>query len=85
MEKVEVKLSELSALVESGLNKKAIAEKLGLSEGMITKLLKEAGLKTKRDTLKYVLVDDAVKKVVEEAAQVVEEAPVPTAPATTEE
>lgn len=85
MEKVEVKLSELSALVESGLNKKAIAEKLGLSEGMTTKLLKEAGLKTKRDTLKYVLVDDAVKKVVEEAAQVVEEAPVPTAPATTEE
>ena len=46
MEKVEVKLSELSALVESGLNKKAIAEKLGLSEGMTTKLLKEAGLKT---------------------------------------
>lgn len=85
MEKVEVKLSELSALVESGLNKKAIAEKLGLSEGMTTKLLKEAGLKTKRDTLKYVLVDDAVKKVVEEAAQVVEEAPIPTAPATTEE
>lgn len=85
MEKVEVKLSELSALVESGLNKKAIAEKLGLSEGMTTKLLKEVGLKTKRDTLKYVLVDDVVKKVVEEAAQVVEEAPVPTAPATTEE
>lgn len=52
---------------------------------MTTKLLKEAGLKTKRDTLKYVLVDDAVKKVVEEAAQVAEEAPVPTAPATTEE
>ena len=85
MEKVEVKLSELSALVESGLNKKAIAEKLGLSEGMTTKLLKEAGLKTKRDTLKYVLVDDAVKKVVEEAAQVADETPVPTAPATTEE
>ena len=85
MEKVEVKLSELSALVESGLNKKAIAEKLGLSEGMTTKLLKEAGLKTKRDTLKYVLVDDAVKKVVEEAAQVADEAPVPTTPATTEE
>ena len=85
MKKVEVKLSELSALVESGLNKKAIAEKLGLSEGMTTKLLKEAGLKTKRDTLKYVLVDDAVKKVVEEAAQVADEAPVPTAPATTEE
>ena len=85
MEKVEVKLSELSALVESGLNKKAIAEKLGLSEGMTTKLLKEAGLKTKRDTLKYVLVDDAVKMVVEEAAQDADEAPVPTAPATTEE
>lgn len=85
MKKVEVKLSELSALVESGLNKKAIAEKLGLSEGMTTKLLKEAGLKTKRDTLKYVLVDDAVKKVVEEAAQVADETPVPTAPATTEE
>lgn len=85
MEKVEVKLSELSALVESGLNKKAIAEKLGLSEGMTTKLLKEAGLKTKRDTLKYVLVDDAVKKVVEEAAQIAKEALVPTAPATTEE
>lgn len=85
MEKVEVKLSELSALVESGLNKKAIAKKLGLSEGMTTKLLKEAGLKTKRDTVKYVLVDDAVKKVVEEAAQAVDEAPVPTAPATTEE
>ena len=81
MEKVEVKLSELSALVESGLNKKAMSEKLGLSEGMTTKLLKEAGLKTKRDTLKYVLVDDAVKKVVEEAAQVAED----TAPATTEE
>ena len=85
MEKVEVKLSELSALVESGLNKKAIAEKLGLSEGMTTKLLKEAGLKTKRDTLKYVLVNDAVEKVAEEAAQIAEEAPVPTAPATTEE
>ena len=84
MEKVEVKLSELSALVESGLNKKAIAEKLGLSEGMTTKLLKEAGLKTKRNTLKYVLVNDAVKKVVEEA-QVADEAPLPTAPATTEE
>ena len=83
MEKLEVKLSELSALVESGLNKKAIAEKLGLSEGMTTKLLKEAGLKTKRDTLKYVLVDDA-KKVVEEAAQVAEETPIPTAPATEE-
>ena len=84
MEKVEVKLSELSALVESGLNKKAIAEKLGLSEGMTTKLLKEAGLKTKRDTLKYVLVDDVVEKVVEEAAQVADETPVPTAPATEE-
>ena len=84
MEKVEVKLSELSVLVESGLNKKAIAEKLGLSEGMTTKLLKEAGLKTKRNTLKYVLVNDAVKKVVEEA-QVADEAPLPTAPATTEE
>lgn len=84
MEKLEVKLSELSALVESGLNKKAIAEKLGLSEGMTTKLLKEAGLKTKRDTLKYVLVDDVVEKVVEEAAQATDEAPVPTAPATEE-
>ena len=85
MEKVEVKLSELSALVESGLNKKAIAEKLGLSEGMTTKLLKEADLRTKRDTLKYVLVDDAVKKIIKEAAQVADEAPVPPAPATTEE
>ena len=84
MEKVEVKLSELSALVESGLNKKAIAEKLGLSEGMTTKLLKEAGLKTKRDTLKYVLVDDVVEKVVEEAAQAADEAPQTTAPATEE-
>ena len=84
MEKVEVKLSELSALVESGLNKKAIAEKLGLSEGMTTKLLKEAGLKTKRDTLKYVLVDDVVEKVVKEAAQATDEAPVPTASATEE-
>lgn len=84
MEKLEVKLSELSALVESGLNKKAIAEKLGLSEGMTTKLLKEAGLKTKRDTLKYVLVDDVVEKVVEEAAQATDEVPVPTAPATEE-
>ena len=81
MEKVEVKLSELSALVESGLNKKAIAEKLGLSEGMTTKLLKEAGLKTKRDTTKYVLVDDVAEKVLEEA-QVANETPVPTAPAT---
>ena len=78
MEKLEVKLSELSALVESGLNKKAIAEKLGLSEGMTTKLLKEAGLKTKRDTAKYILVNDVAEKVVEEVA----EAPVPTAPAT---
>ena len=85
MEKVEVKLSELSALVESGLNKKAIAEKLGLSEGMTTKLLKEAGLKTKRDTAKYVLVDDVAEKVVEELAQIAGEAPQPTAPATTEE
>ena len=85
MEKVEVKLSELSALVESGLNKKAIAEKLGLSEGMTTKLLKEAGLKTKRDTLKYVLVDDVVEKVVEEATQAADEAPQTTAPVTTEE
>ena len=84
MEKIEVKLSELSALVESGLNKKAIAEKLGLSKGMTTKLLKEAGLKTKRDTLKYVLVDDVVEKVVGEAAQATDEAPVPTAPATEE-
>lgn len=78
MEKVEVKLSELSALVESGLNKKAIAEKLGLSEGMITKLLKEAGLKTKRDTLKYVLVKDVTEEKVTEVAN---EAPVPTVPA----
>ena len=85
MEKVEVKLSELSALVESGLNKKAIAEKLGLSEGMTTKLLKEAGLKTKRDTLKYVLVDDVVEKVEEKATEVADEAPQTTAPATTEE
>ena len=85
MEKVEVKLSELSALVESGLNKKAIAKKLGLSEGMTTKLLKEAGLKTKRDTAKYVLVDDVAEKVVEELAQTAGEAPQPTAPATTEE
>ena len=84
MEKVEVKLSELSALVESSLNKKAIAEKLGLSEGKTTKLLKEAGLKTKRDTLKYVLVDDVVEKVVEETAQAADETPVPTAPATEE-
>ena len=76
MEKVEVKLSELSALVESGLNKKAIAEKLGLSEGMTTKLLKEAGLKTKRDTAKYILVNDV--------AQAADEAPVPTAPSTEE-
>ena len=76
MEKIEVKLSELSALVESGLNKKAIAEKLGLSEGMTTKLLKEAGLKTKRDTAKYILVDDV--------AQTADEAPVPTAPSTEE-
>lgn len=76
MEKVEVKLSELSALVESGLNKKAIAEKLGLSEGMTTKLLKEAGLKTKRDTAKYILVNDV--------AQTADEAPVPTAPSTEE-
>lgn len=82
MEKVEVKLSELSALVESGLNKKAIAEKLGLSEGMTTKLLKEAGLKTKRDTAKYILVNDVAEKVVEELAQTAGEAPVPTAPAT---
>ena len=81
MEKVEVKLSELSALVESGLNKKAIAEKLGLSEGMTTKLLKEAGLKTKRDTLKYVLVKDGTE---EKATEVAKEAPVPTAPATEE-
>lgn len=80
MGKVEVKLSELSALVESGLNKKAIAEKLGLSEGMTTKLLKEAGLKTKRDTAKYILVNDVAEKVVEELA----EAPVPTAPSTEE-
>ena len=80
MEKVEVKLSELSALVESGLNKKAIAEKLGLSEGMTTKLLKEAGLKTKRDTAKYVLVDDVAEKVVEAA----NEALLPTPPATEE-
>ena len=78
MEKVEVKLSELSALVESGLNKKAIAEKLGLSEGMTTKLLKEAGLKTKRDTLKYVLVKDVTEEKVTEVAN---EAPVPTVPA----
>ena len=85
MEKVEVKLSELSALVESGLNKKAIAEKLGLSEGMTTKLLKEAGLKTKRDTLKYVLVDDVVEKVVKEGPEVAKEVFVPTAPTTTEE
>lgn len=85
MKKVEVKLSELSALVGSGLNKKAIAEKLGLSEGMTTKLLKEAGLKTKRDTAKYVLVDDVAEKVVEELAQTADEAPQPTAPATTEE
>lgn len=85
MEKVEVKLSELSALVESGLNKKAIAEKLGLSEGMTTKLLKEAGLKTKRDTTKYILVDDVVEKVVEEGPEVVKEVFVPTAPTTTEE
>ena len=84
MKKVEVKLSELSALVGSGLNKKAIAEKLGLSEGMTTKLLKEAGLKTKRDTTKYILVDDVVEKVLEEA-QVADEAPIPTASATTEE
>ena len=76
MEKLEVKLSELSALVESGLNKKAIAEKLGLSEGMTTKLLKEAGLKTKRDTAKYILVNDV--------AQTADEAPVPTAPSTEE-
>ena len=82
MEKLEVKLSELSALVESGLNKKAIAEKLGLSEGMTTKLLKEAGLKTKRDTLKYVLVKDVTE---EKTTSVAEEAPVPTAPVTTEE
>ena len=82
MEKVEVKLSELSALVESGLNKKAIAEKLGLSEGMTTKLLKEAGLKTKRDTAKYVLIDDVV---VEKLAQAANEALQTTAPATTEE
>ena len=81
MEKVEVKLSELSALVESGLNKKAIAEKLGLSEGMTTKLLKEAGLKTKRDTLKYVLVKDVTE---EKATEVANEAPVPTVPATEE-
>ena len=78
MKKVEVKLSELSALVGSGLNKKAIAEKLGLSEGMTTKLLKEAGLKTKRDTAKYVLVDDVAEKVVEAA----NEALLPTPPAT---
>ncbi len=84
MKKVEVKLSELSALVESGLNKKAIAEKLGLSEGMTTKLLKEAGLKTKRDTAKYILVNDVAEKVVEELAQTAGEAPVPTAPATEE-
>ena len=51
---------------------------------MTTKLLKEAGLKTKRDTAKYVLVDDVVKKVLEEA-QVADEAPIPTASATTEE
>ena len=82
MEKVEVKLSELSALVESGLNKKAIAEKLGLSEGMTIKLLKEAGLKTKRDTLKYVLVKDVTE---EKATEVAEEVSVPTAPVTTEE
>ena len=68
MEKVEVKLSELSALVESGLNKKAIAEKLGLSEGMTTKLLKEAGLKTKRDTLKYILVKDVTEEKATEVA-----------------
>jgi len=85
MEKVEVKLSELSALVESGLNKKAIAEKLGLSEGMTTKLLKEAGLKTKRDTAKYILVNDVAEKVVEEVAQTADEAPQTTAPATTKE
>ena len=84
MEKVEVKLSELSALVESGLNKKAIAEKLGLSEGMTTKLLKEAGLKTKRDTAKYILIDDVAEKVVEELAQTAGEAPVPTTSATEE-
>ena len=85
MEKVEVKLSELLTLVESGLNKKAIAEKLGLSEGMTTKLLKEAGLKTKRDTLKYVLVDDVPEKVVKEGpTEVADETPVPTAPATEE-
>ena len=78
MEKVEVKLSELSALVESGLNKKAIAEKLGLSEGMTTKLLKEAGLKTKRDTLKYVLVKDVTE---EKATEVANEVSVPTVPA----
>ena len=81
MEKVEVKLSELSALVESGLNKKAIAEKLGLSEGMTTKLLKEAGLKTKRDTLKYILVKDVIE---EKATEIAKEVSVPTAPATEE-
>ena len=85
MEKVEVKLSELSALVESDLNKKASAKELGLSEEMTTKLLKEDGLKTKRDTAKYVLVDDVAEKVAEKLAQIAGEAPQPTAPATTEE
>ena len=52
---------------------------------MTTKLLKEAGLKTKRDTAKYVLVNDVAEKVVEEVVQAADEAPQTTAPATTEE
>lgn len=60
MSKVQVKKSELIAMLDGGMNREQIAEKLGLNMNQLKTLLKMAGLEGKRTKkIDFVFVDDS--------------------------
>lgn len=60
MEKVKLTVNGLKSDIESGLTRKELSNKYGISNSQIAKAINKAGLKGKRATAdKFVLIDDS--------------------------
>ena len=60
MSKVQVKKSELISMLDNGMTREEIAEKLGLNMNQLKNLLKIAGLEGKRTKkVDFIFVDDS--------------------------
>lgn len=60
MEKVKLTVNGLKSDIESGLTRKELSNKYGISNSQIAKAINKAGLKGKRATAdKFELIDDS--------------------------